>query len=114
MEHVINITPSGAVKAMHLDSFPLGFLGAQRIERASDIRFGEGTQTWGIWFRIDDTYITPSEVYGGFNSYEEARAFEVAVMNEAMKQQTFPLQTAVQKWARAYRACPEVLPTENR
>lgn len=101
VEHVISISPSGVVKAMHSDKFPLGFLGAQKIERASDIRWAEHEQSWGIWFRIetDTLFTSPPEVYGGFNSYEEARAFEVAVMNEAMKQQTFPLQTAVQKWA---------------
>lgn len=86
MEHVIVIGPSGVVKAMHNDKFPMGFLGKQTIERASDIRFDDESQAWGIWFNVDGVFVPPARAsHKGYNSYEAARDHEVAVMNETLK-----------------------------
>lgn len=86
MEHVILINSCGAIKSMHNDKFDLGFLGSQTINRASDIRFDEGSQTWGIWFFVDGKFVQPSQTsHYGFDSYESARKKEVAVMNDSLK-----------------------------
>lgn len=86
MEHVIVINPNGAVKSVHNDKFNLGFLGPQTIQRASDIRFDEDSQTWGIWFSIEGQFVPPQQPsHSGFDSYEAARVKEVEVMNEALK-----------------------------
>lgn len=86
MEHVIVIGASGVVKAMHNDKFPLGFLGHQTIERASDIRFDTPSQTWGIWFNVGGEFVPPAmSTHQGFDSYESARDYEVRVMNESLK-----------------------------
>jgi hypothetical protein len=95
MKHVILFDTSGGVKAMHNDSFSLGFLGTQRIERASDIRFDETTQSWGIWFFIDGRFVAPILLsHYGFDSYEAARNKEIQVMNESLL--TGRLPTTVQ------------------
>lgn len=86
MEHVIVIGPGGVVKSMHSDKFPLGFLGRQTIERASDIRFSEEDQKWGIWFNVDGQFVPPAKTtHAGFDTYEGARDYEVRVMNESLK-----------------------------
>lgn len=86
MEHVIVINPAGAVKSMHNDKFNLGFLGPQTIQRASDIRFDEASQTWGIWFSVGGQFVPPQQpTHCGFDSYETARIKEVEVMNESLK-----------------------------
>lgn len=91
MEHVIVISPEGAVKSMHNDRFSLGFLGNQTIERASDIRFDEATQKWGIWFHVKGQYVPPQlPSHYGFDSYETARDHEVRVMNESLKSDLCP------------------------
>ncbi len=99
MEHVISIGPSGLVKAMHNDSFPMGFLGQQSITRASEIMWDDMAQYWSIHFNIAGTFVAPTEEYSGFDSYHEARDFEVAVMNECMKQQLQPTDSAIRSWA---------------
>lgn len=81
MEHVIDVTPDGLVQSLHNDSFNLGFLGDQKIERASDIRFDEATQTWGIWLKEGDGFIEPGAYLSGFDSYDYARRFEVLYLN---------------------------------
>ena len=86
MEHVIIIGTTGAVKSMHNDRFNLGFLGQQFIDRASDIRFNEVTQSWGIWFKVRGDFHPPAlPSHYGFDSYETARQVEVRIMNESLK-----------------------------
>lgn len=88
--HVIDITEDGTVSAMHNDKFNIGFLGPQKITRASDIRFHEDTQDWQIWLFVgelthnDDGYI--HSLVSGFPTYESARKFEVKWLNEARLQ----------------------------
>ena len=102
-EHVVSIGPSGQVKAMHNDRFALGFLGKQTITRASDIRFYEGDQLWDIWFNVGGEFKHPVPEYCGFTTYEEARAFEVAVMTEAIKDELDPTDARIIRWARGHR-----------
>lgn len=104
MEHVISIGVDGRVRSMHNDKFNLGVLGPQRIERASDIRFNEDTQQWDIWFVIDGEYEPPAPPYRGFSGYDEARKFEVLVMNECLKTGLPPDDPAVDAWAELQRA----------
>ncbi len=92
MEHVLVIAPTGTVKSMHSDKFPLAFLGRQEIERASDIRFDSDTQKWGIWFRVGEEFVAPSRPsHYGFDSYESARDYEVQVMNRSLAGGVSPL-----------------------
>lgn len=103
MEHVVSIDPTGRVKAMHTDAFPLGFLGKQNIERASDIRWDEDAQYWSIWFNIDGRFEAPPIEYQGFGSYEEARRFEVEVMNSSFLADLAPLDPHILRWAATHR-----------
>lgn len=88
MEKIIEFAPSGAVFSLHQDGFNLGFLGPQKIERATDIQFNETRQNW-------DIYVLPQGETGGgfhwtipslraFTAYDEARRFEVAWINLCM------------------------------
>ena len=101
-EIVINITPGGVVSGMHRDELSLAFLGKQKIERASDIRFDEVAQNWRIHLADGHTAETNEQKFcivhsvGGFASYNEARDFEVRWLNECMKMQVAPLSTAGQ------------------
>lgn len=103
MEHVVSIGPSGAVRSMHNDKFSLGFLGKQSIDRASDICWDEEEQNWGIWFNVGGTYEAPSIEYSGFGSYEEARDFEVKVMNQCIQLEMPPTDPHVKRWAATHR-----------
>ena len=86
MEHVIVVGQTGCVRSMHSDKFSLGFLGNQVIERASDIRFDNATQRWGIWFHIKGDFMPPAlSSHKMFETYEGARNHEVRVMNESLK-----------------------------
>jgi hypothetical protein len=98
---VIDIDACGTVQAMHRENvLPLGFLGDQKIERATDIRFDESAQTWGIWPRAtpaaleaaalyldtlpgDDFLPPPSEYAKGFATYEGARDVEIKWLEQA-------------------------------
>lgn len=79
-ELVIDFAVDGSVTAMHMDTFDLGFLGDKRIERATDIRFDETMQLWGLYLPVDGDWV---EVQPGFrfNTYETARSFEIAWLN---------------------------------
>lgn len=88
--HVIDFRPDGSVQAMHNDRFDLAFLGRQKVERATEIKFNESTQRWGIWVHRDDHHINfatmspfnpPVENADGFLSYEKARQVEVSWLN---------------------------------
>jgi hypothetical protein len=103
MEHVISFSPTGAVKAMHCDTFSLGFLGPQRITRASDIRWNEEDQAWGIWFNENGEFQPPFDFYKGFATYEAARDFEVKVMNFCLKEQKSPIEFDIYLWAKLAR-----------
>ena len=103
MEHVVAISPTGAVRAMHHDDFSIGFLGTQAIRRASDIVWDEDTQSWGIQFIVGEVRETIQQIHCGFDSYSDARAFEVAVMNECLKRQTSPVSPYMLVWASRQR-----------
>lgn len=102
-EHTIVIGAGGAVTAMHNDNFNLGFLGRMTIERASEIKWDEENQNWGIWFAVGGEFVEPSPEYGGFDSYNTARDFEVAVMNHCMAQDLSPVSPQARRWAATHR-----------
>lgn len=77
-ELVIEVSSSGRVEAMYSDKLNLGFLGAQKVVRQSDIVFDEGTQTWGIWYLPERE---TNRQLQGFDTYEAARLMEVAWLN---------------------------------
>ena len=85
---VIDIAPTGEVSAMHREQFPLAFLGNQKIERASEIKFDEESQLWDVALPRDGA-AERSAVYWrvvdearGFASYDVARKFEVRWLEE--------------------------------
>lgn len=99
VSHVISFNPDGTVVAMHNDKFPLSFLGNQKIERASDIRWDETTQSWGIWYSLDGEFHAPTPANEGFATYESARAFEVETVNAALLHGAHPLSEFMSDWA---------------
>ncbi len=74
---VLTFNDQGEVEALHRDQFNLGFLGKQKIERASDIKFNEDTQAWTIWLLGKYGPMT-NEAAEGFETYDQARDAEVA------------------------------------
>ena len=85
-EIVIDINQVGGAQGMHFDKFSLGFLGRQKITRASEILFNEDTQLWDIWIPGGhESCVT------GFSGYDEARSFEVQWLQECRKQGVEPL-----------------------
>lgn len=84
-ELVIDFSAEGTAQAMHMDGFDLGFLGAKSIQRATEIKFNERTQLWGLY--LPDVANATNPVwarmpYGqGFPSYEVARQYEVVWIN---------------------------------
>lgn len=97
-EIVIDINSMGGAKALHMDEFPLSFLGRMEIGRASTIDFNPETQLFDINLKDATRYqIGPAScpphsrgVYDGrhyachypdeacgFRGYDEARRFEV-------------------------------------
>lgn len=79
---VIKIDPHGTVHALHYDNFDLGFLGPKKIERASEILFDEPDQTFYVQLPGFDTVelFAPAVAFG---SYNEARKFEVYLLENA-------------------------------
>jgi hypothetical protein len=86
MEKIINFSPEGVVTSLHQDAFPLGFLGPQKIARATDIRFNEEFQEWDIYVvpEGDATEMWTVPPLRGFAGYDEARRFEVKWINRCM------------------------------
>ncbi len=74
---VLTFDDEGGVEALHRDQFSLGFLGKQKIDRASDIRFDEEAQTWTIWL-LGKYGPMSNEMAEGFATYDQARDAEVA------------------------------------
>lgn len=98
--HIIDFSPDGQVQAMHNDRFNLGFLGNQSIERASEIKFNETTQTWGIWLHRGDHHVNfrdltpfnpPVPGADGFTDYERARQVEVKWLNLCRRDNVSPV-----------------------
>ena len=111
-EIVINISPEGQTSALHMDEFPLSFLGRMEIDRASTIDFNPETQLFDINLKNATKYqIGPAscpphsrgiydgrfyaghypESARGFAGYDEARCYEVSWIQECMKLGVDPL-----------------------
>ncbi len=81
-ELAIAFSPDGTVEAMHMDGFDLGFLGDKRITRATEIKFNEKDQSWGLHLPVDEMPCWVPVLMGqGFATYERARQFEVHWLN---------------------------------
>jgi len=91
-EHVISISPSGALKTMHSDDFPLMQFGDAVVERASEIVYESADQWWQIDLYTEDGQyvVAPCNALRGFDSYEHGRQFEVEWMNECRKEGVVP------------------------
>ena len=111
-EIVIDFHPAEGVSALHMDEFPLSFLGRMEIGRASTIDFNPETQRFDInlkeatrhtvvemvlthQLRIEGNPERTSypEAACGFAGYDEARGFEVAWIQECMKRGVDPLDS---------------------
>ncbi len=79
MDLVIDFAPTGHVESMYSDEFSLGFLGPQKVRRASHILFDEDTQSWSIALVSKDG--TSKLLQCGFATYEGARRYEVDYLN---------------------------------
>jgi hypothetical protein len=89
---VVSFSPQGEVNALHRDQFSLGFLGAQKIERASEIKFNEQSQRWDIYLPDGDRWVTiPSAT--GFHEYNQAREFEVEWLETCALESVAPLSS---------------------
>lgn len=106
---VISFGPTGVVQGLHRDEFPLDFLGRQKVERASEIKFDDDAQSWTVWFpREGDTrdYATDPS-FAGFDSYSGARSFEVEYLNRCRLEGIAPLSEEGVTLAGALRAATE-------
>lgn len=81
-ELVIEFTPGGHVAAMHMDTFDLGFLGDKEIKRQTDIPFNPVSQTWSIYYILDNGTPVSFDPLRGFEGYDRTRKFEVMWLNE--------------------------------
>lgn len=87
-ELVVDFLESGEAQAMHVDTFDLGFLGNKSVQRATEIKFNEASQAWGLYLPVhaqnqecvEPTYRPVAEAQG-FPSYEVARSAEVLWLN---------------------------------
>ncbi|MEE9569380.1 MAG: hypothetical protein V3W37_08345 [Candidatus Binatia bacterium] len=91
-EHVVSISPSGTLKSMHSDEFPLMQFGDAVVERASEIVYNTDFKWWQIdLYTGDGQYIEAScAALKNFGSYEHGRKFEVEWMNECRKEGVVP------------------------
>lgn len=88
-ELVIDFLENGEAQAMHVDSFDLGFLGNKKVQRATEIKFNETTQSWGLYLPMKALRLfegaapsyAPVHAAQGFPSYEVARQAEVLWLN---------------------------------
>jgi hypothetical protein len=84
MELVIEIG-GDSVKAMHNDTFDIGFLGPKTVTRQTDIIFNSVTQKWDVYYiEIEGPmqgmrYLVDG--CEGFRTYEDARQHEIRWLN---------------------------------
>lgn len=106
-EIVIDIGQGGQTSALHMDEFPLSFLGRMEIGRASTIDFNPETQLFDVSLKDATNYIVDNntvyhrigggyqcgypEAACGFTGYDEARRFEVDWIQECRKLGVDPL-----------------------
>lgn len=83
---VIDFTSDGTAQAQHRDGFPLGFLGKQEIERASEIVFNDETQQWDIHVRIPGGGFALHSAAMSFAGYDIARKVETRWLDECRSQ----------------------------
>ena len=78
-----HVSPSGKLTGLHYDDLDMGFLGKKQIGRASEILFDEEHQSFYIQLpQMVGGHSLPSFLRG-FRGYDEARQFEVMVLETA-------------------------------
>ena len=87
-ELILDITVDGRAQSLHMDEFPLDFLGTMDITRASEIKFNKYTQKWDIWVPDSDSF---TKTVQGFSAYDIARKFEVEWLQECRREECHPL-----------------------
>ena len=80
-ELVIEFSEAGAVKALHMDGFDLGFLGDKKVYRQTEIAFSGITQKWDLIY-LNESQSFCVDALTGFDSYESARTHEVRWLND--------------------------------
>lgn len=117
-ELVIEFAANGEVEAMHMDEFDLGFLGGKKVERATEIRFDEQSQTWGLFLpggSLGESLVPEARQWlyvhhgAGFSSYEVARQFEVAWLNICRAEGLNPHDQSAQHVLKILRSCAKIL-----
>lgn len=84
---VVDFLPTGEVNSMHVDTFDLGFLGNKSVQRATEIKFDEDTQLWGLYLPLEGQLPGDTQAFypvveaQGFPTYEVAREAEVLWLN---------------------------------
>lgn len=87
---IIRVDRYGTVRALHYDDMDLGFLGPKQIGRASEIMFNDQTQSFYVEFpQLKDGARQPGFVCG-FKGYDDARAFEVMLLETCAKNHVNP------------------------
>jgi hypothetical protein len=81
-ELVIDFKNTGAVEALHMDGFDLGFLGDKTVYRQTDIVFDDEVQLWDLVYLQGGATRFYDAALQGFPSYEIARGYEVAWLND--------------------------------
>lgn len=97
-EIVIDLSAGGQAQALHMDEFPLGFLGKMRMERASNLVFNESTQLWDVVLPQATTARA-----SGFRSYELARDFEVEFLQTCRTLRVDPASEKADKYVTILR-----------
>ena len=97
MDYVISIAPDGEINHTLKDSFfNTRFLGDRKINRMTEILFDEDKQKffikWMVWFNEDDTENLNKL---SFDTYEEAVAYEIEVVERNRRNMTLVLDSSV-------------------
>ncbi len=87
-ELVIDVSPDGVVQGLHMDAFPLDFLGPKKISRASEIHHNESTQKWDIILPGKES--PECAAVSSFDGYDIAREFEVKWLQACRKAEIQP------------------------
>lgn len=106
-KRIIRVDANGTVRALHYDDMDLGFLGPKQIGRASEILFNHDEQAFHVelpqldyrrQYRGPDGMNFPAierrslqpKFLSGFRGYDEARRFEVFLLETCAKNHINP------------------------
>lgn len=89
-KRIIRVDANGTVRALHYDDMDLGFLGPKQIGRASEILFDEPAQSFYVELPQLTGGIQQPKFLSGFRGYDEARRFEVFLLETCAKNHINP------------------------